>query len=292
MSEQLQLRRGTAAQVQSFTGAQGEAVVDTSNNRLVIQDGATAGGFAAAKLSEVITNARTAVSDASYAASSSDRMIAYTALTSARTVTLPAASSFPTGTRLLVLDESGACSAANTITLSRAGSDSINGAASMPLAVPYAYGALESNGSNAWTIIDQISPAPLSAIAQGTTGATSQLGVLEFLQSGLSGAAVTCGTQIPSNCILFSVGCRVVSAITGATSYSVGDSGSGDAGAGPSRFGSGLNIAAGSTNFGLVGPAAIYSPAPSIILTAAGGAFTGGSVRLSIHYMLCSPSTS
>lgn len=123
MSEQLQLRRGTAAQVQSFTGAQGEAVVDTSNNQLVIQDGATAGGFAAAKLSEVITNARTAVSDASYAASSSDRMIAYTALTSARTVTLPAASSFPTGTRLLVLDESGACSAANTITLSRAGSD-------------------------------------------------------------------------------------------------------------------------------------------------------------------------
>ena len=121
MSEQLQLRRGTAAQVQSFTGAQGEAVVDTTNNRIVVQDGSRPGGFAAAKLSEVITNARTAISDANYRASNSDRMIAYTTLTSARTVTLPAANSFPTGTRLLVLDESGACSTANTITLSRAG---------------------------------------------------------------------------------------------------------------------------------------------------------------------------
>jgi hypothetical protein len=52
MSEQLQLRRGTAAQVAAFTGAQGEVVVDTTNNRLVLQDGATAGGIPIAKLSE------------------------------------------------------------------------------------------------------------------------------------------------------------------------------------------------------------------------------------------------
>lgn len=54
MSEQLQLRRGSAAQVAAFTGAQGEVVVDTTNNRIVVQDGATAGGFATAKLSEVL----------------------------------------------------------------------------------------------------------------------------------------------------------------------------------------------------------------------------------------------
>ncbi|MEJ0051399.1 MAG: hypothetical protein WDN02_09380 [Methylovirgula sp.] len=52
MSEQLQLRRGTAAQVAAFTGAQGEVVVDTTNNRLVLQDGETAGGIPIAKLSE------------------------------------------------------------------------------------------------------------------------------------------------------------------------------------------------------------------------------------------------
>ena len=50
---QVQYRRGTAAQVASFTGAAGEMVVDTSNDRVVVQDGSTAGGFAAAKLSEV-----------------------------------------------------------------------------------------------------------------------------------------------------------------------------------------------------------------------------------------------
>jgi len=50
---QVQYRRGTAAQVAAFTGAAGEMVVDTTNNRIVVQDGATAGGFAAAKLSEI-----------------------------------------------------------------------------------------------------------------------------------------------------------------------------------------------------------------------------------------------
>ena len=51
---QIQYRRGTSTQIAAFTGAQGEMVVDTTNNRLVVQDGATAGGFAAAKLSEVV----------------------------------------------------------------------------------------------------------------------------------------------------------------------------------------------------------------------------------------------
>ena len=52
---QVQYRRGTASQVAAFTGAQGELVVDTTNNRVVVQDGATAGGFAAAKLTDVGT---------------------------------------------------------------------------------------------------------------------------------------------------------------------------------------------------------------------------------------------
>lgn len=50
---QLQFRRGTAAQMATFTGAQGEVVVDTSNNRVVVHDGATAGGWPAARIAEV-----------------------------------------------------------------------------------------------------------------------------------------------------------------------------------------------------------------------------------------------
>lgn len=50
---QLQFRRGTAAQMATFTGAPGEVVVDTSNNRVVVHDGATAGGWPAARIAEV-----------------------------------------------------------------------------------------------------------------------------------------------------------------------------------------------------------------------------------------------
>ncbi|MGA3308680.1 MAG: hypothetical protein ABSD08_08700 [Xanthobacteraceae bacterium] len=171
---QVQYRRGTSSQVAAFTGAQGEMVVDTTNNRVVVQDGSTEGGWPAAKLSEVITNMRTAVSDANYTAQTTDRLIAYTAITAARTVTLPAAASFPTGTRLLVVDESGSCSATDTITISRAGSDTISGATSAVLNMAYGYVAMESNGSNAWTIVDSSSEALASvAITGGTINGTT-----------------------------------------------------------------------------------------------------------------------
>jgi hypothetical protein len=50
---QVQYRRGTSSQVATFTGAQGEMVADTTSNRLVLQDGATAGGWPVAKLVDV-----------------------------------------------------------------------------------------------------------------------------------------------------------------------------------------------------------------------------------------------
>jgi hypothetical protein len=52
LSEQLQLRSGTATQVAAFTPAAAEVVVDSTNNRMCVGDGATAGGWAAAKLGD------------------------------------------------------------------------------------------------------------------------------------------------------------------------------------------------------------------------------------------------
>jgi major tropism determinant Mtd-like protein len=49
---QTQYRRGTSSAVAAFTGAAGELVVDTTGNRVVVQDGATAGGFAMARRAE------------------------------------------------------------------------------------------------------------------------------------------------------------------------------------------------------------------------------------------------
>ncbi len=101
-----------------------------------------------------IVGARVAVSDANYSLAAGVSTVAYTAITAARTVTLPAASSFAPGQQLLVVDESGGASATKTITLAPNGGDTINGAASAAIAAAYGYLALESNGSNAWTIVD------------------------------------------------------------------------------------------------------------------------------------------
>jgi len=282
LSEQLQLRRGAASQVAAFTGAQGETVMDTTNNRLVVNDGSTAGGWPAAKLSEVITNTRTAVSDAAYSVLATDRMVAYTALSAARTVTLPASTAYPTGTRLVIVDETGNCSPIKTLTITPNGADVIDGATSAVLNVPYGFIGLESNQAGEWTIIDQGFMPALANIAAAAHGATIQIGVLETLVT-LSGSSTNASLQIPANCIVFSVGARVVTAITGATSYEVGVAGN------LSQFGSLLSTSAGSTNYGLIGPTAFYS-ATTLTITAAGGSFAGGQVRLSISYLLANPS--
>ena len=280
MSEQLQLRRGTSSQVAAFTGQQGETVMDTTNNRLVVNDGATAGGWAAAKLTEVITNTRTAVADAAYSALTTDRLIAYTSLTAARVVSLPTSASFPTGTRLVVIDESGSCSATKTITITPNGTDDIEGAnSSAVLALPYGYLGLESNGVGGWFITDQL------ALASAPNGANIQAFVAETLLSGMSGASVTASNFIPANCIVLAVGARVVTTITGATSFEVGVTGT------LAQFGSGIGLTAGTLNYGLIGPTAFYA-ATSVIVTAAGSNFTAGAVRLSVHYLLANPSTS
>ncbi|RBP03794.1 hypothetical protein DFR50_14242 [Roseiarcus fermentans] len=277
MSEQLQLRRGTAASVATFTPAQGELAVDTTYYKLYVGDGATAGGWSVAMAQ------RRALAASGTTILGTDRIIAHTTLSGAVTDTLPAASAFPVGERLLVIDESGSCSTTNTITVQRAGSDTIGGGVtSIAVNVPYGFLALESNGSNAWTVTDSF------LAAQAPHGASMQFAVLEITSGALSGALVTLSNVVPANCIVFSVGAYVTTTITGATSYSVGWNGPGGS---SSTFGSGLSLPAGSANYGLIGPTANYSLA-NLTLTPAGGNFTAGAVRLSIHLAFCNPSSS
>ena len=53
MAKRLQLRRGTTSQHSSFTGAEGEITVDTTNKTLRVHDGSTKGGSKLAKASEL-----------------------------------------------------------------------------------------------------------------------------------------------------------------------------------------------------------------------------------------------
>ncbi len=291
MSVQVKRRRDTAANVAAYAGAQGELIVDTTNNRVTVHDGATPGGWAAAKLSEVVSNARTTVSDANYTILATDRTVAVIAITAARVFALPAASAYPTGTRLVIVDESGGCSSVNLINVSPNGTDKIDGVnATALINQPYGYLALESNGlgsgNGKWTILDQ--PAgmiPTQTLAQGPNGAAIQCEVIEQTVALTSGTSVAAATPIPANCIVLGVGYRVTTAITGAPSVNVGTSGN------ATQFGGSLGVAAGSTNYGLIGPAPFYS-ATSILVASTGAAFTGGQVRLSIHVLMVNPPTS
>jgi hypothetical protein len=282
LSEQLQLRRGTSTQVAGFTGAAGEVVADTTNNRLVLNDGVTVGGVPHAKLSEVLTNGRTPISDVAYTVLTADRLVAYTTLTAARVITLPAASAYPTGTQLLIIDESGSCSVTKTLTVNAAATDRIDGSVSAVVNEAYGYIEIESNGVGAWTISGQgFMPASVN-LAAAAHGASIQMQVLEQTVN-LSGASTNASVPIPANCIVLAVGARVLTAITGPTSYQIGISGN------LSQFGSLLSLPAGSSNFGLIGPTAFYTNT-TIIITAAGGSFTAGQVRLSISIILANPS--
>jgi hypothetical protein len=44
MAARVKLRRGTSAQHNTFTGAEAEITVDTTNNTIRVHDGSTAGG--------------------------------------------------------------------------------------------------------------------------------------------------------------------------------------------------------------------------------------------------------
>jgi len=180
---QVQYRRGTSSQVASFTGAAGEMVVDTTNNRLVVQDGSTAGGWPTAAAS------RAAVNDANYTLSSPYSIVAYTAISAARTVSLPATTSYATGQRLLVIDESGACSSTKTITLSANGSDKIDNASTAIIGQHYGYIEIESNGSGKWTISDQ---GPQVNALNNLTGQLT-LAATDGLNISVSGSTISIG---------------------------------------------------------------------------------------------------
>ncbi|MDP2738486.1 MAG: hypothetical protein Q8O82_07210 [Pseudorhodobacter sp.] len=134
----------------------------------------------------------------------------------------------------------------------------------------------------AWTSLDVAMDLLVQsgsvAVALGALGGTTGMAVLEETLSGLTGAAVTSAIAIPNRSIVLGVSTRIVTTITGATSYDCGISGE------TTKFGGSLGVAAGSSNIGVIGPQAFYADTP-IVLTAGGGNFTAGAVRIAIHYL-------
>ena len=117
-------------------------------------------------------------------------------------------------------------------------------------------------------------------LAQSAAGASATLSILEEHHTLAAASFSDTMLNIPDRAIVLGVTARVTAAITGATSWSLGVSGATD------RYGNGIGVVLDSTVNGVSGsPVAYYAPTP-LRLTASGGDFTGGQVRLALHYLL------
>lgn len=91
-------------------------------------------------------------SDANYSVQSTDKLVLQIGtLTAPRTLSLPAANSVPAGHEIVIGDASGSVTLTNTITIQRAGTDTINGQTSTIIASPYGARSLSSDGVSKWT---------------------------------------------------------------------------------------------------------------------------------------------
>lgn len=115
--------------------------------------------------------------------------------------------------------------------------------------------------------------------AASAHGAATTFHIIEADHTLGAGASNDTSFVIPDRAIVFGVTGRVLTGVTGATSWSLGVA------ADASRYGSGIGASAGSTVVGPSGPVTYWSATP-LRLTAAGGDFTGGVLRLAIHYAL------
>lgn len=111
----------------------------------------------------------------------------------------------------------------------------------------------------------------------GSQGGSLGLRNIDFeVDLSAAGAQATISAAIPSRAIVLGVTSWTKTAITGPAAYKVGTSGSLD------QFGGSLGIAANSSNVGVVGPFATYSPT-DLLITAQDDvtAFSAGVVALS-----------
>jgi hypothetical protein len=114
----------------------------------------------------------------------------------------------------------------------------------------------------------------------GALAALRQVEIDHIIAAGSTSATTL---FIPDKAIVLGVTARVTTAITGATGWSLGVTGS------PTRYGSGFGISLNAFAHGVTGSPLAYFGGSSLLLTSEGSAFTGGVVRLAVHYFDLSP---
>ncbi len=125
-------------------------------------------------------------------------------------------------------------------------------------------------------------------VPDGTTqspgGARTETRIIEADHVIGAGPASTTTLQIPQYASVVAVTGRILADITGTlTDWSLGVA------ADPQRYAGGLGLAAGSWVIGMSGSPLTYYADTPLLLTANGGDFAGGTLRLAIHYSAVTP---
>lgn len=136
---------------------------------------------------------RTAVSNADYTILVTDKFVAnISALTAARTFTLPSAALYPAGEELVVEDKSFSLTKQLPLTISRAGSDTFNdGSTSQVLDQKGAKLRLISDGVSVWSILS-VGIAASSVLFSGRNAIIN--GAMDVWQRGVSFPSIADGT--------------------------------------------------------------------------------------------------
>jgi hypothetical protein len=123
------------------------------------------------------------------------------------------------------------------------------------------------------------------AITVSPHGAGVRWNVIEFDHVVSPGATNSTSVSVPSSAQVLGVSGRVVSALSGPglVSWRVGVSGS------DNRYGAGLGIGLNSYLIGLSGTPVTYYEATPLLLSAEGGSFGSGTVRLALHVLQLEP---
>lgn len=120
-------------------------------------------------------------------------------------------------------------------------------------------------------------------LALSPGGGATMARVIEIEHVVTAGASSTTAAVIPDKAVVLGVSGRVIETLTGVTGWKLGTAG------GTDRYGSGIGATAGSHAHGVSGtPMAYYGPTP-LVLTAEGGSFTGGKVRICVHLLEIAP---
>jgi len=130
---------------------------NTQSNQIIIGNSThTSVQIGAKTFSNGIIGQVQKIADTAYTVLATDGTVIYTSISAARIVTLPTAAAFGVGARILVNDASGSASGVNTITLTRAGADTINAGTTSVINVAYGCKELQSDGVSKWTVIRSI----------------------------------------------------------------------------------------------------------------------------------------